>query len=349
MKKQHHAKRRPIVNVFGQRVQFFIWFVSWFLLVVVSLAAASLHLRFWLLDIYASFTPQIFLFAITLYIVLVALYGRFIILEGWIACWRSIGLKEAAMFAASTFFTFYIVTSSVTIIRPVPQNTINHNLTVGTYNKLYKNDEIYNAAYFFKNKKADVIAMQEADPRFVEETRNILGYDYVEKTDCDCSAQDTEVAIISKYPLENTKVVAQHKNGAIIRTEVKVDYDTKVAVYALHIPPPFNSEWYGLRNEFFSKLSQKLEEDKMRSIVMGDFNTTIFSPVMQEFIKTNQYELDNMSETVWPECSWNGYSDVACARIDHVFVSRQFGVGRSYIGEGYGSDHKPVVVELLVN
>jgi endonuclease/exonuclease/phosphatase family metal-dependent hydrolase len=348
-KKPKHAKRRKLVNVFGSKLQFYIRIFSWSLLTIIAIAALSLHLEFWLLDIYASYIPQLFLLTITLYILLTALYGRFIIRDGWHTCWKFIGWKEGIMFVASGVLTLYIAIYSTHIITPVPPNSIKHNLTVGTYNKLYTNQEIYQAAYYFEGKQVDILALQEASDEFIDEAQKILGYDYVERTNCNCSADDTEVAIISKYPLKNTRMVAQDDNGAILRSEAVIDLDTTIAIYAVHIPPPISKEFYELRNNNIELLAKSVRDDELKSIIMGDFNTTIYSPAMGNFIDQTKTRVDNISETSWPKCSWFGYGDVFCARIDHIMVSRQFGIGERFIGPGYGSDHRPVVVQLLVN
>ncbi len=343
------VKRRKFKNMFGSKLLFFIHFVRWLLLFIILLTVTALNYEFWLLDIYVSYIPQIFIFIFTLFILIFTLYGRHIIRDGWTVCWASIGIKDAAMFGVASMMTLYIVVSSLLIINPDPVDAIKPNLTVGTYNMLYTNPEIFHAAYFFDSNDADIITLQETKPEFVEEAKAILEYKYSEITTCDCSAEDTEIAIISKFPLSNTTIIAQSQNGAILRTEVKIDDDTTIAVYAVHIPPPVSNVSFQLRDDFIDQLKTVLKTDSLDTVVMGDFNTTIFSPAMQQFVDDTSYKMNNSSETAWPKCSWFGYGDLTCARIDHIFVSNEFIQGERFRGSGFGSDHRPLAVQLLIN
>jgi endonuclease/exonuclease/phosphatase (EEP) superfamily protein YafD len=44
----------------------------------------------------------------------------------------------------------------------------------------------------------------------------------------------------------------------------------------------------------------------------------------------------------WP----NGVFPLPPIRLDHVFVSRELAVVGARVGEGSGSDHRPVIVEI---
>jgi len=308
----------------------------------------SLNFEYWLLDIYVSFVPQILIALAFKYIVLGLLCLRVARRSSWPKLMKLITKQEKLIFGSGFLVAIYITLFSTTIIQSQPKAT-DHNLTVGTYNILYTNDSIDGAANFLASKNIDIVALQEAKPEFVEQMKQKLGYEYSEVSDCDCDAEDTETGIVSKYPLSNTKTVIEHSNGIILRTEAQITADKKVAIYAVHIPPPFNQHWYLLRNDFTKKLTEVVQEDPLETIVMGDFNTTIFSPAAREFIDDNSTKITNISDRVWPSCSWFGYSVIACVRIDHIYVSNSFGIGRSYIGEGFGSDHRPIVVDLLIN
>ncbi len=313
------------------------------------LALMSFYLSWWLLDIYVSFIPQIVITLVALYVIVFAIYGRFIVRDGWKSQWASVSALDEFVLFFSAAVLFYVLFSSVLIIDTGSTTRQEPNLKVATYNINYQNSSIDRAAKYFKQENIDILALEEARPEFVEEARQILDYPYSYVTDCDCSAEDTEVAIISKYPIGFSRSVVEHQNGIILRSEIQLDHKKRIAVYAVHISPPFNNSWYQLRNDFIAKLSEQVVEENLPTIVMGDFNTTIFSPVMQDFISSNESVLDNIAEYSWPKCSWNKFSNIVCARIDHIFVASQFELGKRYMGENFGSDHKPVIAEIAIN
>ena len=322
--------------------------LPWLVCLLSVLALLSFHVSWWLLDIYVSFLPQIIIVLVTLYVVVFAIYGRFIVRDGWNSCWGSISSLDEFMLISSGLILMFLLASSVLVVGTVDASEREPNLKIGTYNVLYSNPSISGAAEYFKREQVDIIALQEARPEFVEQTRNILGYDYATVSDCDCSAKDTEVAIISKYPIANAETIIQHKNGGVRRAEVNLDANNTLAVYVVHIPPPFSSDWHKLRDSLLSKIENRVQQEELPVVVMGDFNSTIFSPAMQDFINNNEPKINNVSQYSWPKCSWFGFGAVSCARIDHIFVSTDYEIGNRTIGEGFGSDHRPVLVEVVV-
>jgi endonuclease/exonuclease/phosphatase (EEP) superfamily protein YafD len=313
------------------------------------LAILSQFVQYWLLDIYVSFTPQV---------VIVLGLGYLLFASAYIAIYKKFGSKRAKKLLSKKELKFgifaatgYIALAAYSLTVFAPHKVINDqpNLKVATYNVLYSNSDIGPAAEYFKQNGVEILALQEARPEFVEQTKNVLGYNYVEITDCDCSAKDTEVAIVSKYPLSNAKAVIQHQNGGVLRAEAQIDQDTKVAVYAVHIPPPFNEQWYLQRNDFTMRLAEFVEQDQLPTIMMGDFNTTVFSPSLKTLIDKTDSKISNVATTRWPECSWYGFGVITCARIDHVFVPKEFTLTKTYINQGFGSDHRPVIAELKTN
>ena len=331
-----------------KKLRILISFIILVLLIIQALLLISLTIQYWLLDIYVSFLPQILIVSGFILIVLLACVAVYSKSVSWNKFYKSLSKKELSSLAIALVLLVSVGLYSHKIIEPKPVSG-RHNLVVGTYNVLYTNDQIDEAAGYFKSMNTDILAMQEARPDFVETARKIMGYDYKAVSDCDCSAGDTEVAIVSRYPLTNAKTIIEHQNGGVLRAEATLDDGKKVAVYAVHIPPPYSSEWYNLRNDFTETLTNAVNQDELDVVMLGDFNTTIFSPSMRGLISGAEDKVANTSENSWPECSWFGYGLPTCVRIDHIYVSNNFEIDSRYIGDGFGSDHRPVIAELQIN
>ena len=82
-------------------------------------------------------------------------------------------------------------------------------------------------------------------------------------------------------------------------------------------------------------------------IVAGDFNSTpdsAFATRMRD-LADDAWEAGGRgfgSGFTWP----NGMFPCPPIRIDHVFVSHDLGVLSAGVGEGAGSDHRPVVAKV---
>jgi endonuclease/exonuclease/phosphatase (EEP) superfamily protein YafD len=80
-------------------------------------------------------------------------------------------------------------------------------------------------------------------------------------------------------------------------------------------------------------------------IVAGDFNSTPDSDLatrMRDLADDAWEAAGRGFGFTWP----NGLFPYPPIRIDHVFLSRDFGVLAARVGEGAGSDHRPVMADV---
>jgi endonuclease/exonuclease/phosphatase (EEP) superfamily protein YafD len=80
---------------------------------------------------------------------------------------------------------------------------------------------------------------------------------------------------------------------------------------------------------------------------MGDFNTTVYSPDLQKF-SNDTPSVRNIVARPWPACSWFGYGELACARIDFVFAPAQSVPVALEVGDETSSDHRSVIAEIIL-
>jgi endonuclease/exonuclease/phosphatase (EEP) superfamily protein YafD len=83
-----------------------------------------------------------------------------------------------------------------------------------------------------------------------------------------------------------------------------------------------------------------------RLIVCGDFNTVPWSAQFGEFAESTG--LSDVSAGSWPAYSWPVWSPALRVPLDHCLISGGLAVRAHRFGPSAGSDHFPLVVDLVV-
>lgn len=147
------------------------------------------------------------------------------------------------------------------------------------------------------------------------------------------------LAILSKTPLSDIEARVRWDGTPMIRGKLGPEFGglTVIGVHSIRFPHS--------RAQFrqITSLSDLIETMPGRKLVMGDFNSTPFSRILETFVvRTSLVRLTNLPS--WP--STLGLPQVA---IDHIFVSDGIVQTRSQqIGEPAGSDHYPVTLSIAV-
>ncbi len=270
---------------------------------------------------------------------------------GWLEYIHRVGVFSVSALGASVLLAVFAFAYSTNILKPaLVDDQLSRNgshLTVGTFNKLYSSDNFSNDAALITAAQLDVFSIQEAsedDIRFIKEQ---VGHEYTYVTDCDCSANDTEVGLVSRFPIINAQTIYEHPGSVIARTVLESETYGQFVVYIVHMHVPYTSGSYALREGVYDLLSEAIVDESLPVFAVGDFNTTIYSPDMQAFMK-NTPNVRNIVLSPWPACSWFGYGELACARIDFVFAPRNATPFALEIGNESASDHRSVIAEILL-
>ena len=151
-------------------------------------------------------------------------------------------------------------------------------------------------------------------------------------------------AIASRLPVHDLEVFWSAELPQL-RGVLRVD-DREVDLVGIHLLPPRTQEYtrtYHLGAEALLDIVRRFGQRSF--IVAGDFNSTPDS----DFATRMRELADDAWETggrgfgfTWP----NGMFQVPPIRLDHIFVSRDLGVLAARIGDGAGSDHRPVVADV---
>ncbi len=320
------------------------------LLLSLVLMWFSLYFESVITEILISYLPQYLILFAGALLVLFTLYLRFFIRGGLIKCFSILTRWDKLIFAVVIIGSIGLFGSSLNTYSSVPVTLEpGSGIRVATYNKLYSNNDVDRAIDYFRDEQVSIIGLQEVTEKEIGKIMEGLGFEYSVNTNCNCDAFGTETGIVSQYPIGETKVLDLIK-GRVVQAMINTGHDRMLSVNVIHIPTPTSPSNYRDRADAMKAIAKLVAKDEYPKILMGDFNTTVYSPQMREFSdeinKTNG--LRNVSQRYWPRCSWFQYTEIFCARIDHIFINRDLGLKQTFIGPNLGADHRPVVAELII-
>ena len=184
---------------------------------------------------------------------------------------------------------------------------------------------------------ADVVTLVETSPNS-EVILGELKSDYPFQVNC-FGSPGCEMAIVSKTPLSNSKLIYARQAVPLLKASLGPDYNS-LRVVAVHTTRfPHITEQFSQ----FRAIAQALEVDKGPLLLMGDFNATPQSRVLQGL--ADQVGLKVM--TYLP--SWPATYGLPQLAIDHILVSSSLrALSQEAVGQSAGSDHLPVAMVLGV-
>jgi endonuclease/exonuclease/phosphatase (EEP) superfamily protein YafD len=168
---------------------------------------------------------------------------------------------------------------------------------------------------------------------------DVLASRYPHRTDC-LEKPYCHMALLSKFAIRSTESRAlwQGPPQIVARFGSELANLTVVGVHTLR-PPHFRSQFTQMR-----ALARQLVRIGGTRIVMGDFNATPFSRMARTFSRRSGLTRITSLPT-WPS-RFAGLPQIA---IDHIFLSPDLKVvGRVRIGNSAGSDHYPVIADILL-
>jgi endonuclease/exonuclease/phosphatase family metal-dependent hydrolase/uncharacterized membrane protein YjfL (UPF0719 family) len=229
------------------------------------------------------------------------------------------------------------------------------SITVMTFNIQAAND--VNAQKSFERQLSvirkvspDIVAMQETDTTRISLNNNdyvrfyadSLGYySYYGPSTV---AGTFGTAILSKYPLKNTRSVYTYSDTDEIGVaEAEIDVDgLPITIYDVH---PDGSD---LAKMTFVKALLQRAQAKPYAIALGDYNLPDTTP---EYQLLNGVFINAWTSVYPTKVSADGVDMSGTGRIDHIFVSHSLGVRNPVylLPPASGSDHPVHWAEILLN
>ncbi len=122
--------------------------------------------------------------------------------------------------------------------------------------------------------------------------------------------------------------------------------DRTLALLAAHPPPPVADALFTARNEQLREVARLMRGLASPKVLLGDLNTSSWSPYFSDLLK--QSGLRNARDGFGILPTWPSFFRPAMIPIDHCLISRGIRVEAVRTGPDIGSDHLPLIIDLLV-
>jgi len=268
----------------------------------------------------------------------------YVILAVAIAC-RRYGLASLA--AALVVFHVVVVSSSLTPAAAIPRAALTApRIRIFSANLYVQNPHTQGIVREISASRADVVLLQELSGRWERSMRDSTLWDeYPYHAIVRPGRPLTGVGVLSRLPLTD---VATHVVAGMPMIEVTVDAGGRsVRVFDLHPNAPVaDFQRWSIQSD---AITREVARAPGRLVAAGDFNVTQFNEWMDELedlgLRSAHEALGRGTATTYP----NGkVLELPPVRLDHVMVSSGVVPLRIREGDGEGSDHKPVIVDLAI-
>jgi endonuclease/exonuclease/phosphatase (EEP) superfamily protein YafD len=239
--------------------------------------------------------------------------------------------------------------------QPQVTNVNNYQpLKVFSYNVLWSNENYDKAIALINQEQPDIVVFQEAVKPWEKQLAVLKAtYPY------HIGAKKLEIEVYSKLPLTNTEIKLYGTYRGLVISDLKISDQSsptigerQIKFIATHAYPQlyYGHEGWQIRNEHLEKgIGEYVKNLEQSVIIAGDLNVSMWSPFYRSLIK--QSGLHNARQGFGILPSQSGIAPqfaILSAPIDHCLVSSDIQVENFRLGRDIGSDHLPIIANLLI-
>jgi endonuclease/exonuclease/phosphatase family metal-dependent hydrolase len=263
-----------------------------------------------------------------------------------------IGLRRRswtlAMLSAGTVGTFlWSTVPAVGVPLPVPPpGGASPALRLFDANLHAANPDVAPIAEEIRAAAPDLVALQEVDPDGAAGLVRSGVLDRFPHRVTEVRRGASGVALWSRFPLAEAQV-RQVGDMPFVRATVVLG-DRRLRVYAVHVEAPVGDGRARWRAQL-RRLDEELRHERRPLVVAGDFNATRHHPSFRRLLSDGLADAHERRgrgwAATWPRDRW---PLPPLMRLDHVLVTPEVAVRSVREGVGRGSDHRPVVADLVL-
>ena len=219
-------------------------------------------------------------------------------------------------------------------------------LKVLSYNALWKNKDYARAIALVNREQPDIAIFQEAISHWHPKLAALKpNYPY------HVSAEKLEIEVYSKLPLNNTQIELYGTYRGLVISNIEVG-DRAVKFIATHAYPQLywgRGGWLIRNKHLQNGIGKYVSYLNQPAIVLGDLNVTMWSPFYRSMIETSNLRNARQGRGILPTHSIVTPRFAALsAPLDHCLVTPDIQVKDFKLGPAIGSDHLPIIAELLI-
>lgn len=152
------------------------------------------------------------------------------------------------------------------------------------------------------------------------------------------------IGLLSKHPFTSHHVT-QNTDTSKPMIFATIDFDSQpLHIIAVHTLPPMNEAYTKVRNAQLQALASEVAALQGNVLVLGDMNTTSWSPAFKNFTRTAGLSDSRTGFGIQP--TWPVDAGWLRIPLDHALFSQGLLVNNRKTTAPIGSDHLPIVVEV---
>ncbi len=229
----------------------------------------------------------------------------------------------------------------------LPLHRSTEGIRVMTYNVWIYNDNDAAVQAAIQKEDPDILLLTEVSAKAMSSLKDQLEYPYSYRT------TGGNNGLFSRYPiLEVTSdLLGVSVEGRTYNLVARLNVDEQpVTLIGVHPPIPVLPKYFHVRNRQLDALATYVRELDSPVIVLGDFNTTPWSPYLQRFEREAKLENSGRGQGIFATWHYRSKFPQGLLKIpiDHI-ETRGFKVIRTWVGDSGGSDHRPIITDLQVS
>ncbi len=238
---------------------------------------------------------------------------------------------------------------NVTVILPwyLPSTTLSEAtakpLRIMLANVKSSNKQYEKLIKLIETEQPDLVAVLEVNNNWVQKLeiiKNIFPHVLEQPRD-----DNFGIALYSKLPFLKKSVEFLGIEVPSLLGEIEIE-GKAISILATHPVPPINPAYFTWRNQQLATISHRVKQLKTPVIVVGDLNTTMWSPFYRDLVENA--ELNNSRKGFGILPTWPTYIPFLSIPIDHCLVSPGIEVLSSKTGSNIGSDHLPLITDFVL-
>ncbi len=226
---------------------------------------------------------------------------------------------------------------------PQSEESPDHIYRAISANVYTKNTQIDRVVEYIRQQEPDFVALieiTEAWEETLDELKDIFPYERRQMWGGRYGA-----VILSKYPPTPEGRVQGYAGVGSIPLEVMTP-DGPLLVLLIHPLSPTNERSWNYRKNALKAIADFAAANEARAplLVMGDMNTTQWSPFYQDFV--TQSNLNPVATSFFPRRTWPTRNPLLWIPIDQFFLSDELAPVSQWTGPDVGSDHYPIGLDF---
>jgi len=216
-------------------------------------------------------------------------------------------------------------------------------------NVLYSNTHYEEVSGFLHAARPDAAVLVEITPRWrqaLEGLRAELPYQYFAAATLQrrLGPQVRGTLLLSRWPLASARPVTLGPYAEPAVAATLLIGARPLRLIGVHTSWPLGPQVSAERNRQLDEIAALARALPAPLVVAGDLNVTPFSPHYGALLAAAGLRT---ASPPW-QPTWPTFLPPAGIQIDHILVSPQIAIAAFAIGPGVGSDHRPVVADLLL-